>query len=207
MRTRARRAVIAALLSSSVIAAAPALAQAPPSAATAPSVGFKSGGINAVITSVSPTQRGLVVQMLIQNTRAAGIYISPITSAGMGAAAMSSKGNLYTIGENGFAVTGMGPCDLDGGNYNNSVSQCLKAFTLENMTYLDPGQSTVLALTYDRRSTTEETSDTVSFTLKFLVRSAPAQADTLATAGKSDAVGPPGIVTLSFPLVPLKGPG
>ncbi len=179
-----------------------ARAQAP-GQPSAPS-GFKSQGINAVITSTAITARGLVVQLIVQNERTTPIYISPITSAGMGAAALSSKGNTYGIAQGGGAVAGIAPCDMNGGDFNDSIQKCLKSFPVETMTYLEPNQSTVMAVTYDRVTGSDEKSDTISFAYKFLIRNAPAQSDNGIASGKTDTVGPPAVVTISFPLIPLK---
>lgn len=169
--------------------------------------GFKSQGINAVITSTTVTAQGLVVQLIVQNERKTPIYISPITSGGMGAAAMSSRGNTYAIANNGLAVAGIAPCDLNGGDFNDSISKCLKGHSAETMTYLEPSQTSVMAVTYSRVTGTDEKSDAVSFSYKFLVRNAPAETDSgITSAGKTDTVGPASVVTISFPLVPLKTP-
>jgi hypothetical protein len=75
------------------------------------------------------------------------------------------------------------------------------------MTYLDPDQTTVLGITYFKNNNNQggDPGDSVSFALKFLVRNAPAQSDSLSAAsGGSAAPGPATVVTISFPLVPLR---
>ncbi len=213
MRRLARATLLTAIALSGPFAAhalaqgapAPSLG-APPSGA--PEGGFRSGGINAVITSVSPTQTGIVIQFLIQNNRRTGIYIAPIVSrGGSGAMAFSSKGTQYYINNPNGDVMGISPCVGDQGDFGRSITACLKGFPTDTMTYLDPDQTTVLGITYFKNNNTPggDPGDSVNFALKFLVRNAPAQSDSLSAAGGgSAAAGPPAVVTISFPLVPIR---
>jgi hypothetical protein len=86
---------------------------------------------------------------------------------------------------------------------DQNVAECLKKSNENDMNMVEAGQTAILGIIYDRRGQNSAgTSDNINFVLKFLVCSAPAQEGTLAAAAAGEA-GPPSVVTITFPLVPL----
>ncbi|MGH8013636.1 MAG: hypothetical protein ACREQ4_14160 [Candidatus Binataceae bacterium] len=173
---------------------------APPTAASG---GFQSQGIKATITSVSfSSPRTIVFQFVIQNTRPSGVYLALVSGYGGSAGTlMATNGAIYQMDP--LRISGMPPCALGLSTTDANVKPCLEKSDEHTMTMIDSGQSGILGIAYDiRGGTPAAPTDTVNFALKFIVRAAPGQGDTLSAAA-SGAAGPPSVVTISFPLIPL----
>ena len=170
--------------------------------------GFQSTGIKAVITSISRAGRGLAINFLVQNGRKSSILISPIVSeSGAGVSVLSSSGGHYNIMDVDHNIVGMSPCIGDRMDYARSISACLKSFPTENMTLLEPNQTAPLGISYFLDGFKQEDGDNINFSLKFLVRSVPSQSDDMTTVLNKDvSAGLSSVVTINFPLVPVKDP-
>lgn len=192
------------MVAASIVAAAlavPRPSSAQPSAAPS---GFQSQGIKATITSVSLEDRKIILQFLVQNTRQSGVYLSVLGGYGGSAGTiMASNGATYEMANQ---VSGVPSCYRGGYNYSTdqAIAECLKTSNENDMSMVEAGQPAVLGITYDRKSqNSADPSDTINFVLKFIVRSAPAQGGTLAAAAAAGKAGPPSVVAITFPLVPL----
>jgi hypothetical protein len=162
--------------------------------ATAASSVFQSHGIKATITSISLLDKKIVLQFSIQNARPDPIYLTLISGLGGSTGTlMATNGSVYEM-EFGH-ISGMSFCnDSTTATTDQEVQACLKRSDEANMTAIDPDQSSILGILYDLQggSKASTEADKINFALKFLVRSA--------TGNKT---GPPSIITISFPLVPL----
>jgi hypothetical protein len=216
---------LTAMLAASIVTAAiavvapPSFAQQSPAAAstqnsaasssqpatTAPPSGFQSQGIKATITSISLQDKRIILQFLVQNTRQTGVYLAVVGGFGGSAGTiMATNGAVYTM-NGGNTITGIPSCY---GGYvvgtDQNVAECLKTSNENDMSMVEAGQTAVLGIIYDRKSqNSADPSDTINFVLKFIVRSAPAQGGTLAAAAAAGKAGPPSVVAITFPLVPL----
>jgi hypothetical protein len=175
------------LLFASILTASIASAQPSPAA-------FQSQGIKATITSLSLLENKIVIQFSIQNTRQGSVYLAIIS--GMG----GTTGTMMATNGSGYEmepahVSGMSFCN-DGttGTTDRQAQACLKRSDESNMTAIDPGQSGILAIIYDLQSGNKAATQTdkVNFALKFVVR-----------AAIDSKLGPPSLVTITFPLIPL----
>lgn len=163
-------------------------------AANASSSIFQSQGIKATITSISLSANKIILQFIIQNTRPDGIYIALISGLGGSTGTlMATNGGVY---EMEFPhISGMSFCN-DGttGSTDQQVQTCLKKSDQTNMTAIDQGQSGILGIIYDLKGGYKVASQTdkMNFALKFIVR-----------PSADNKAGPPSVITISFPLVPL----
>lgn len=166
--------------------------QSPAPASTSSS--FQSEGIKATFTSISLLENKIVLQFSIQNTRQTAVYLAIIS--GMGGTTgtmMATNGSTYEM--ESASISGMSFCN-DGttASTDQQVPACLKRSDESNMTIIDPGQSGILAIIYDLkpRNKAATQTDKVNFALKFVVRSVT-----------DNKPGPPSLVTITFPLIPL----
>lgn len=198
------------LVAASIVTAG--LALPPPASAqqthTAASSGFQSEGIKATITSISLSDTKLILQFIIQNTRQSAVYLAVIGGNGGSAGTlMATNGAVYKMGDPTHTISGIPSCinARFPGSTDDSVAYCLKDFDQHDMTIVDAGQTAILGIIYifDRSSPKPAgQNDNINFALKFLVRSAPGHEDTLSAAA-ADKAGPPSVVTITFPLIPL----
>ena len=196
------------LVAASIVTAA--LALPPPASAqpshTAASAGFQSQGIKLTITSISLEDKRIILQFLVQNTRQSGVYLALVGGRGGSAGTlMATNGAIYEMGDPAHTISGIPSCinQRFPGSTDASVAYCLKSFDQRGMNMVEAGQNAILGIIYERTSqNSADSSDNINFVLKFLVRSAPAQGGTLAAAAAGEA-GPPSVVTITFPLIPL----
>jgi len=191
-------------------ASAPGSAASASPPATTPNAaasGFQSQGIKATITTISLSDNKIIVQFIIQNTRQSGVYLAIVGGSGGSAGTlMATNGAVYKIKNPDSTISGLASCYKGGYiiTTDQAVEACLKNSDEHDMAMVEAGQTVILGIIYsaDDRNKSASQTDNVSFALKFLVRSAPGNADTLsaAAAGKP---GPPSVVTISFPLIPL----
>ncbi len=177
--------LLAVMLAASSAAATPASAQQP--------VQGKSEGISATVTGAVLAGKGVMVQMMVGNDRQQPIFISPILNGSTGSGLISAKGTQYVADNDGHSATGMAACILDT-EITVNINRCLREFPVTDMTRLDPGQATVLAIPFHRLGG-DEKSASVSLVLKFVVR-AP-QAEGQKPAPLSD------VVTVTLPMIPV----
>ena len=182
-------------------AAAPALAAGP--------AGFQAGGIKAVVASVAAVNGGVAIQFIIQNLRPYGIYLTLVSGyGGSSASAMSTDGGVYYINNYGAAVQGVSECTTPNQNISSddNIKYCMGSFPVERMVFVDANQSTILGITYSQVSgPTLQAGSSISFALKFIVRSAGSGASSLAS-GTGSSTGSSDVATISFPLIPIKQP-
>lgn len=189
--------------------AAPSSASQPAPAQDSASSGFQSQGIKATITSISLSDAKIILQFIIQNQRKSGVYLALI--AGWGGSAgtlMATSGAVYRMDFPDSTISGLASCYQQGFSTttDQNVAGCLEKFDEHNMTMVEAGQTAILGIIYDLdRSIGKPASpsDNVNFALKFIVRSAPAKGGTLSAAAAAGKAGPPSVVTISFPLIPL----
>jgi hypothetical protein len=196
------------LIAASIVAAGlavPLPSSAQPSQ-TAASSGFQSQGIKATITSISLTDRTLILQFIIQNTRQTGVYIAIIGGYGGSAGTlMATNGAVYKMTAPGTTISGIDSCFNPGSmtTTDQNIDDCLKTSNENDMSMVDAGQTAILGIIYSRNSQNSAAqSDNINFALKFLVRSAPGPGGSLAAAA-AGRPGPPSVVTITFPLIPL----
>jgi hypothetical protein len=191
------------MVAASIVAAALAVPRPSSAQPSAPPSGFQSQGIKATITSVSLEDKKIILQFLVQNTRQSGVYLSVLGGYGGSAGTiMATNGAIYQMAND--EVSGIPSCYRGGyvTSTDANIAECLKTSNENDMSMVEAGQTAVLGIIYERKSqNSADPSDTINFVLKFIVRSAPAQGGTLAAAaGKA---GPPSVVAITFPLVPL----
>ena len=170
--------------------------------------GYENNGLKAAVTSITRTEKGFAVQLQVENTKSNPILASPISSNdgnGSGETALSASGRKLMIDGNGHSFVGMDPCYIMGYglNYSSAVSACAKTPPVDNMTRLEPGQPTLLGITYVG---TGDLGANVSFTLKFVVRdvsSSESGEDTLSSKPTLRTKTATSISSLSFSQVPL----
>jgi len=170
----------------------------------AASSGFQSQGIKATITSIALADKKITIQFIIQNTRQSSVYLAVVGEGSGGSAStlMATNGAVYQINQQ--SISGLPSCYNQRFPNTDQVAFCLKEFDEHDMTIVEAGQTGILGIVYDFNGSGKPASqsDNINFTVKFLVRSAPGHEDTLSAAAAGKA-GPPGIVTISFPLIPL----
>lgn len=216
-RTLSRMVAASIVTAAIAVVAPPSSAQQSPAAAatqdsgasgsqpatTAASSGFQSQGIKATITSVSLEDRKIILQFLVQNTRQSGVYLAVVAGYGGSAGTiMATNGAKYEMTNQ---VSGIPSCYRGGYNLSTDqdIAECLKTSNENDMSMVEAGQTAILGIIYNRDDqNSADPTDTINFVLKFIVRSAPAQGGTLAAAAAGKA-GPPSVVTITFPLVPL----
>lgn len=175
----------------------------PATAPTAASSGFQSQGIKATITSISLADKKIILQFLVQNTRQTGVYLAVVGGFGGSAGTiMATNGAIYEMANQ---VSGIPSC-YHGGytiSTDQTIAECLQTSNENDMSMVEAGQTAILGIIYSRNSpNSAEPSDNINFVLKFIVRSAPAEGGTLAAAAAGKA-GPPSVVAITFPLIPL----
>lgn len=145
----------------------------------------------------------VAVQFIIQNTRQSGVYVALVGGYGGSAGTlMASNGAVYQM--NPQQLSGLPPCSWGALDTDAVVQRCLDNSDEHDMTMIEAGQSGILGIVYTYRSgPSASRSDTLNFALKFIVRSAPAKGGTLSAAAAAGKAGPPSVVTISFPLIPL----
>jgi hypothetical protein len=169
----------------------------------AASSGFQSQGIKATITSIALADKKITIQFIIQNTRQSSVSLAVVgDSGGSAGTLMATNGAIYKINQQ--SISGLPSCYNKRFPNNDQVAFCLKEFDEQDMTIVEAGQTGILGIVYDFNGSGKPAgqSDNANFTVKFLVRSAPGHEDTLSAAAGGKA-GQPGIVTISFPLIPL----
>jgi hypothetical protein len=196
------------LVAASIVAAAltvSSLSFAQPSHPSA-SAGFQSQGIKATITSISLSENKIILQFIIQNTRQSGIYLAIVGGwGGTAGTLMATNGAVYKMSSPDSTISGLGSCYSPGSmtTTDQNIAECLQKSNQNDMNMVEAGQTAILGIIYDRRSqNSANSSDNINFVLKFIVRSAPAQGGTLTAAAAGEA-GPPSVVTITFPLIPL----
>jgi hypothetical protein len=175
----------------------------PATAPTAASSGFQSQGIKATITSISLADKKIILQFLVQNTRQTGVYLAVVGGFGGSAGTiMATNGAIYEMANQ---VSGIPSCYHGGYTIptDQTIAECLQKSNENDMSMVEAGQTAILGIIYTRISpNSAEPSDNINFVLKFIVRSAPAEGGTLAAAAAGKA-GPPSVVAITFPLIPL----
>ncbi len=167
----------------------------------------ESRGLKATILSITKLPKGFSVQLQVQNTTQDTLLASPISSDdanGSGETASSASGSKFMIEGNGRSIVGMDPCYITGFHvtYTMAIASCLKSATADAMTRLEPGQTTLLAITYAGAG---DPGANVSFALRFVVRDLGSSGSTDETLS-SNPSGPSKaafISAISFALVPL----
>lgn len=197
------RLVAASIVTAAIAVSSPASAQL---SRTADSAGFQSQGIKATITSISLTERTIILQFIVQNTRRSGVYLAIVGGYGGSAGTlMATNGAVYKMNAPGSTISGLASCYNSGyaTSTDQNIAQCLKTSNENDMSMVEAGQTAILGIIYSRSSPNSAgQNDNINFALKFLVRSAPAEGGTLAAAAAGKA-GPPSVVTITFPLIPL----
>lgn len=160
---------------------------------------FSGAGLRAKIVSVAVVKGNQAITMatILENTGESDVVVAMLVEAPR---ALDNKGNTFLGDVNGIAT-----CHL--GNHRMSVEMCLDAngkygLTLERYTLLEKGKA--LTLTYvfkrygDRTQVTQPLGDMLTFSSQITAR--PAGGDAL---GGSKNIGPPRMVSIGIPLIPL----
>jgi hypothetical protein len=154
----------------------------------------RSGGLSATISSVSTSGRIVSLQFTIRNISPLRQYFYAVTGSD-GSAALSSGAILSA-----YRTSGIKAC---GNNFNlcnspNSLHSELRDYN--NLTYIEPGDSTVTTIQYmidgDAQS---DQNDFLSLPLILAVRTGQPESAT----GVERPPGLPHVVRFNFPRVPL----
>lgn len=152
---------------------------------------YASLGIEASVSAVifKASRRALNIQLLLKNTRPEGIYLALVADpSSSGTTVQTSDGEVYTTAA---GVVGFPYCN------DPMTEHCIDQMTYDRYIYIEPGQSAPLGLNvFDAYQ--PSVPETISFSLKFVIRPAAGPTDALSTPGK---MGPPAVVTLNLPLV------
>ena len=142
------------------------------------------------------------IQLIIQNMRDSAVYFVPLLSpSGSSYAATSSTGDIYYMTADSFA--GIEACNAHESDIQATAAACLKSFPTGDLTYLEPGQTSVMIVKYSGGGRYDENGN-ISFALKFLVRQTIKDDLSVDDLTQKKRAGPPAIISISFPLVPLK---
>lgn len=176
------------------LASADASAQAP----TGQPV-FSGAGLRAKVVSIAVTKGNQAITMatILENTSDNDVVVAMLVEQPR---ALDNKGNTFAGDVNGIAT-----CQL--GNRRMSVEMCLDAtgkfgLPLERYTLLEKGKA--LTITYvfgrigDRAQVAQPLGDMLTFSAQLTARASGGDA-----LGGSKNIGPPRMISIGIPLIPL----
>lgn len=150
---------------------------------------FQSSGLRASIVGTSKNRYEISIQMLVENISKSRQYVmvpSDLTAS-------SNLGTQFRLKE----VAGI--------SYSQDSTNSLFMFNhmddLYKFSYIEPGESIAFSMKYFFNSSGSDFGDLFSFSFKAVVRTSPAT--TALNPEAVDKAGPPHIVIINFPLIPM----
>lgn len=170
-----------------------------PASSSADKPKFQSHGISASISSLTVGgDQGdtIAIQFVITNQGHTPIGIAAIT--GEVTTASTTNGETYTIRTDTTGIQGCRATAV------RDIAECLSTFDKIGFTEAPPEQPVIALLYFRRNGRGDPPTGTFSFSLRLMVRELPSDDSSLSAAPTPKGAGAAHLVTINFPLIPLK---
>ncbi len=191
--------IVLLLACSTAPAQAQGTAPAPAVTSTKP-ISKSSEGIRATIVGINIGDKSIIIQLAIANETKNRQHVFLV---GNHRGALST-GDFLTVRD----VVGIGFCTNNVSSDEDNVKLCLeqKSKDMDFYSYIEPGEYTTISLRFEPSNQPLKINqgNTFSFVVKFVVRRGPTESEALQEKAEGKTIGPPHVVTLNFPMIPLK---
>ncbi len=159
---------------------------------------FSGAGLRAKIVSLAVTKdnQSLTMATILENASDNDVVVAMLVEQPR---ALDNRGNTFTGDVNGIAT-----CQLGG---RITVDQCLDVggrfgLALERYTLIEKGKAVTVTFVFrrsgDRTQVTQPLGDMITFSAQLTVRASAGEA-----LGGSKTIGPPRMISIGIPLIPL----